>query len=94
MKKHPYVVKQSKRLNKEQTKKQLLESFVYNENITKEDLGAQVDTIEDYQEAMKIIKEYENIIKINKKNIILLAFEQGKIFKKFEEDRKFKNLVE
>ena len=43
---------------------------------------------------MKIIEEYENIIKTNKKNIILFAYEQGKIFKKFKEDRKFKNLVE
>ena len=80
LKKHPNVVKQSKRLNKEQIKKQLLESFVYNENITKEDLSAWVDTVEDYEEAMKIIEEYENIIKTSKKNIILFAYEQGKIF--------------
>ena len=43
---------------------------------------------------MKIIEEYENIIKTNKKNIILFAYKQGKIFKKIKEGRKFKNLVE
>ena len=43
---------------------------------------------------MKIIKERENIIKTNKKKIICLANEQGKIFKKFKEDTKFKNLAE
>ena len=80
LKKYPNVVKQSKRLKKEQIKKQLLDSFVYNENITKEDLSAWVDTVEDYEEAMKIIEEYENIIKTSKKNIILFAYEQGKIF--------------
>ena len=43
---------------------------------------------------MKIVEEYENIIKTNKKNIILFAYKQGKIFKKIKEGRKFKNLVE
>ena len=43
---------------------------------------------------MKIIKECENIIRINKKKIIGFAHEQGKIFKKFKRDTKFKNLVE
>ena len=67
----------------------MLDLSVYNESINKEDLSAWVDTIEDCQEAMKIIEEYENIIKTNNKNIILCAYEQRKIFKKFEEDRKF-----
>ena len=43
---------------------------------------------------MKIVEEYENIIKTNKKNIILFAYKQGKIFKTFKGGRKFKNLVE
>ena len=67
-------------LNKEQIKKQLLDSLVYSENITKEDLSARVDTVEDCQETVKIIEEHENIIKTNKKNIMLFAYEQGTIF--------------
>ena len=43
---------------------------------------------------MKIIKDSKNIIKTNKKKIICFAYEQGKVFKKFKEDTKFKNLVE
>ena len=43
---------------------------------------------------MKIIEKYENIMKTNKKNIILFAYEQGKTLKKFKEDRRFKNLLE
>ena len=88
------AVKQSRRFNKEQIKKQLLDSLVHDENINNEDLSARVDTVRDCQEAMKIIKERENIIKTNKKKIICLANEQGKIFKKFKEDTKFKNLAE
>ena len=71
----------------------MLDSFFY-DDISKEDLSTRADTIKDYQEAMKIIKECENIIKTNKKKIIGFAYKQGKIFKKFKEDTKFKNLVE
>ena len=41
--------------------------------------------MKDCQEALKIIKESENIIKTNKKNIIRFAYKQGKT--------KFKKLV-
>ena len=93
MKKHPNAVRQSRRFNKEQIKKQLLDSFVYNE-INKEDLIAKADNVQNCQEATKIMKECENMIKTNKENIMRFAYEQDKIFKKFKEDTKFKNLVE
>ena len=57
-------------------------------------MSARVDIVKDCQEAMKIIEEYESVIKTNKKDIMHFAYEQGKFFKKFKEDRKFKNLVE
>ena len=93
MKKYPNAVRQSRRFNKEQIKKQLLDSFVYNE-INKEDLIAKADNVQNCQEATKIMKECENMIKTNKENIMRFAYEQDKIFKKFKEDTKFKNLVE
>ena len=49
--------------------------------------------VEDYQEAMDIIKEYEDIIKTNKKNIIRFSYQQGKVFRKYKESRKFKSLL-
>ena len=42
---------------------------------------------------MDIIKKYEDIIKANKNNIIFFAYQQGKVFRKFKENRKFKSLV-
>ena len=39
------AVKQSRRFNKEQIKKQLLDSLVHDENINNEDLSARVDTV-------------------------------------------------
>ena len=79
------MVKQSsKELSKEKIKKKLEESFVYYEKIGKEDLKARVNNVEDY----------ENIIKKKKKNIIRFTYQHGKIFKKFIENRKFKNLLQ
>ena len=37
---------------------------------------------EGYEKAVNIIKEYEDIIKTNKKNIISFAYQQGKVFRK------------
>ena len=71
----------------------MLDSFVHDE-INKEELSARADNVKNCQEVVKIIKECENIIKKNKKNIIRFACEQGKIFKKFKENAKFKDLVE
>ena len=70
----------------------MLDSFVHDE-INKEELSARADNVKNCQEVVKIIKECENIIKKNKKNIIRFAYEQGKIFKKFKENAKFKDLV-
>ena len=46
-----------------------------------------------YEDAINIIKEYEDIIKTNKRNVIFFAYQQGKVFRKFTENRKFKNFV-
>ena len=60
LKKHSNAVKQSRRFNKEQIKKQLLDSFVYDENINEEDLSVRVGNVKDCPEVMKIIKECES----------------------------------
>ena len=70
----------SRRLGKEKIKQQLIDLFCYNQNIDKEELNMRADRVKDYQQALNIVKEYEDIIKINKKNIICFAYQQGKIF--------------
>ena len=45
-----------------------MDSLVYNENIDTEDLNERAEKVEGYEEAIDIIKEYEDIIKTNKKN--------------------------
>ena len=59
----------SRRLSKEEIKKRLMESLVFNENISTKDLNEWTTIVESCKEALNIIKEYEDIIKTNKKNI-------------------------
>ena len=54
LKKHSNAFKQSRRLNKEQIKKQLLDPFIY-DDINEKD-SARADAITYYQEAIEIIK--------------------------------------
>ena len=46
-----------------------------------------------YEDAINIIKEYEDITKTNKRNVIFFAYQQGKVSRKFKKNRKFKNFV-
>ena len=72
----------------------MLDSLVYNVNINTEDLNERENRVEDYKEAMNIIKKTEDVIKTNRKNTIFFAYQQGKDYRKFKENRKFKCLVE
>ena len=56
----------------------LIDSLVYNANINTEDLNECTDRVKVYEEAVNIIKEYEDIIKTNKKTIFF-AYQQGKV---------------
>ena len=65
----------SRRLGKEQIKQQLTDSLGFNENTDKEELNMRADRVKDCQEALNIIKECEDIIKTNRKNIICFAYQ-------------------
>ena len=76
--------KKTKRLSKEEIKKQLLDSMIVNKVVQEP---------KEPEEAAKVIKQYQDIIKTKKKGIISIAYYQGKIFKRFKENEKFVKLV-
>ena len=45
------------------------------------------------EDAVKVIQEFEDIIKNKKSDIIWLAYYQGQIFKKFKEKERFVSMV-
>ena len=60
-------------LSKEEIKKRFLESLVYNGNFNTNDLNEWANIVGSCEELMDIIKEYEDIVKTSKNNIIFFA---------------------
>ena len=77
--------KKAKRLSKEEIKKKILDSMTIDEIVEFEDLNKEVEQKRDPEEAAKIIKRYEDIIKTKNKGIINVAYHQGQVFKRFKE---------
>ena len=59
--------KKTKRLPKEDIKKQLLESIIINEAAESEELNREAERVQDPEEAAKVIQKYESIIETKKK---------------------------
>ena len=57
------------------------------------ELDEQADKVEKLEDAVDIIKKYEEILRTKRKGIITVAFHQGKIFKRFKENEKFLQMV-
>ena len=70
--------KKAKRLSKEEIKKKLLDSMNIGEIVEFDDLNKEAEETQDPEEAAKIIKGYEDIIKTKNKRIILRFKEKEK----------------
>ena len=82
-----------KRLDKDEIKKQLLESITINNAVEIDEINKRADKVKKPEDAAGIIKEYEEILHAKKKGIIAVAFYQGKIFKRFKERENFIQMV-
>ena len=71
----------------------MVDSIINNDLIEAEELNEKSDKAEKPEDAAAIIKQYEDIICIKKKNIISIAYLQGKVFKRFQDKDKFTKLV-
>ena len=71
----------------------MINSIVNNDIIKTKELNEKANKIEKPEDAAAIIKQYEDIICTKKKNIISIAYHQGKYFKRFKDKEKFIKLV-
>ena len=85
--------KKEEGLSKEEIKTKLLDSMTIDEIVEFDDLNKEAEKTQDPEEAAKIIKRYEDIIKTKNKGIINVAYHQGQVFKRFKEKEKFAKLV-
>ena len=67
--------------------------MVVNEAVESKELNKKAEELQEPEEAAKVIKQYEDIIKTKNKRIISIAYYQGKVFKKCKEKGKFIKLV-
>ena len=77
----------AKRLSKEEINTKLLDSMTIDEILEFNDLNKEAEETQDPEKAAKIIKRYEDIIKMKNKGIINVAYHQGQVFKRFKENR-------
>ena len=80
-------------LNKEEIKKQLIESIAINNAVEIEELNELAEKVQKPEDAADIIKQYEEILRAKSKGIISVACYQGKLFKCFKEKETFIQMV-
>ena len=71
----------TRRVSDEEIKKQLTNSIVNNDIIETKELNEKTDKLEKPEDAAVVIKQYEDIIRTKKKNIISIAYYRGNVFK-------------
>ena len=72
----------------DEIKQQLVESIIANDTVENDELKKKANEADEPEKAAEVIKEFENIIKTNKKSIVRVAYYQGKVFKKFKDKEK------
>ena len=70
----------------------MIDSIFNNDIIETEELNEK-SHVEKLEDAAAIAKQYEDIIRTNKKTIISIVYHQGKVFKRFKDKKKFIELV-
>ena len=70
----------------------MLESITINNDVEIDEINKRADRVEKLEDAVNIIKEYEEILRAKRKGIVV-AFYQGKVFKLFQEKEKFIQMV-
>ena len=81
--------KKTRRLNKEEIEKELIDSITINDVIETEELNEKAEKVEKPEDEAEIIKQYEKILRTKRKGIISVVYHQGKVFSQFWEKEKF-----
>ena len=85
--------KKTKVLNKDEIKKQLIDSIIINNAIEIDNLNELAEKVQRPEDAANIIKQYEEILRTKRIGIIFVAYYQGKLFELFKEKEKFIQMV-
>ena len=88
------ITKKTRKFSKEEIKQQLFDSIIDIICIVEtEELNKKADKAEKPEDVAAIIKQYEDIICTKNKNIMSIAYHQGKVFERFKDKENFTKLV-
>lgn len=74
-------------------KDELLKSVIDGGIVENEELNLRSDNVTNCEQAISVVKEFDNIIKCTKKRMVNLAYKQGLLFQKFKELGRFKKIL-
>ena len=83
------------RLSKEYVYEKLRDSLIINskEEIETKGLEQLLRTTDNPNDAIELVKKLDKLTKCSKNNILVLAYQQGKVFQKFKSNNKFVSAV-
>ena len=83
------------RLSKEYVYEKLRDSLIINskEEIETKGLEQLIRTIDNPKDAIELVKKLDKLTKCSKNNILVLTYQQGKLFQKFKSNNKFISAV-
>ena len=84
--------KQSK-LSEDQVLQKLLDSLINKEEIETNDLEELIRNTNNPNDAIELVKKLDKLTKRSKNNILMWAYQQGKVFQKFKMNNKFVSAV-
>ena len=70
-----------------------MDQITIDEIVEYDDLNKEAEEIQNPEKATRVIKLYEDIIKMKNKGIINVAYYEGQVFKRFKEKEKFTKLT-
>ena len=71
----------------------MIDSIINNDVIETKELNEKAGKVEKPEDAAAVLKQYENIIRTKKKNVISTTYHQGKVLRRFQNKKKFIKLV-
>ena len=82
-------------MNKDQVLEKLRDSFINSkeEEIETKGLEQSIKNTDDPNDAIELVKKIDKLIKCTKNNILMLVYQQGKVFQKFKMNNKFAKAV-
>ena len=84
--------KQSK-LSEDQVLQKLLHSLINKEEIETKGLEELIKNKKNPNDAIELVKKLDKLTKCSKNNILMWAYQQGKVFQKFKMNNKFVSVV-